>query len=69
MKDYTIFNGKKLDGDVRQELEKKDEEIISLKNQLSEKDKQYNEANFQYNRVNTELTLVKELNPNLLTDY
>jgi|TARA_X000000950_G_scaffold269906_1_gene349069 hypothetical protein len=36
MKDYTIFNGKKLDGDVRQELEKKDEEIKRLKKIIDE---------------------------------
>ena len=35
MKDYTIFNGRKLDGDVRQELEKKDKEIKELKEQLN----------------------------------
>lgn len=29
-KDYTIFNGRKLNGDVRQELEKKDKIIRSL---------------------------------------
>jgi hypothetical protein len=34
MKDYTIFNGRKLDGDVRQELEKKDKEIKELKEEL-----------------------------------
>jgi hypothetical protein len=36
MKDYTIFNGKKLDRDVRQELEKKDEEIKRLKKIIDE---------------------------------
>ena len=36
MKDYTIFNGKKLDSDVRQELEKKDEEIKRLKKIIDE---------------------------------
>jgi hypothetical protein len=36
MKDYTIFNGKKLDGDVRQELEKKDKEIKRLKKIIDE---------------------------------
>jgi len=36
MKDYTIFNGRKLNGDVRQELEKKDEEIKRLKKIIDE---------------------------------
>ena len=36
MKDYTIFNGKKLGGDVRQELEKKDKEIKRLKKIIDE---------------------------------
>ena len=36
MKDYTIFNGRKLNGDVRQELEKKDQEIKRLKKIIDE---------------------------------
>ena len=36
MKDYTIFNGKKLDRDVRQELEKKDKESQRLKKIIDE---------------------------------
>ena len=31
MKDYTIFNGRKLSADIRQELEKKHKEIKELK--------------------------------------
>jgi len=36
MKDYTIFNGRMLSGDVRQELEKKDEEIKRLRKIIDE---------------------------------
>jgi len=34
MKDYTIFNGRLLSGAVRQELEKKDTEIMNLKKRI-----------------------------------
>jgi len=36
MKDYTIFNGRRLNADVRQELEKKDEEIKRLRKIIDE---------------------------------
>ena len=36
MKDYTIFNGRTLTGDVRQELEKKDKEIKELKDSIQQ---------------------------------
>lgn len=36
MKDYTIFNGRRLNTDVKQELEKKDKEIKRLRKIIDE---------------------------------
>ena len=51
MKDYTIFNGRRLNGDVRQELEKKDKEIKELKEELD----------FLAEKLNDYLPVIEEL--------